>query len=475
MLVTTRMTGYSSRVAHLRSIPCGLLIAGLAIATSSGCTAWKDAQHASQVREASAALDEGKRSMHLEKGRIELLKAATLFEQAELSADQARSLYWLAVSRNSAGQLREAADALQLARQVYDQEAGFYSPRAAQLMLGQILTKMKKERAARKEFNTIVRWAAEPPQYFYLRTSLVGLAQLDAEGGDLPRARQRLARALALANEAKKAYGPPKVHYAWGNIELASGNPQIAREHYQTASDDYGRTLKLLRDRADVDNRQMHLGQLREARAEVLLSLAKLDLNAKRLGSTTQLAEEGWELMLLLLSPASKQEKSLSLNRRRKLSEQLHELYSSTSATLVQQWGVDSIASHKAMSGEVRRAADGSTEIGAPVWKQVFRTPELLKFACRLVPELKDGRRIGMRTFGVRDTTFYGALGLKNGDRLVSLQGVSLSDHASVMKRWPQWKNLREFTLEFDRKEVRHSLRLRLLPGSLRNDKVATH
>ena len=55
-----------------------------------------------------------------------------------------------------------------------------------------------------------------------------------------------------------------------------------------------------------------------------------------------------------------------------------------------------------------------------------LRDGALLAGSCRMVPEQVDGSIVGMRVFGVRPSGIAGQLGLQNGDRLETVNGLPL-------------------------------------------------
>jgi type II secretory pathway component PulC len=60
--------------------------------------------------------------------------------------------------------------------------------------------------------------------------------------------------------------------------------------------------------------------------------------------------------------------------------------------------------------------------------------PGLLARSVRVVPEVKDGRPAGVRLFGIRPNTIPDAIGFQNGDVLLQVNGVALTDPAEMLK-----------------------------------------
>lgn len=60
---------------------------------------------------------------------------------------------------------------------------------------------------------------------------------------------------------------------------------------------------------------------------------------------------------------------------------------------------------------------------------------ELMRSA-RVVPEIEDGRTVGVRLFGIRAETDLRALGFENGDRLERVNGYSVGDPQSALEAY---------------------------------------
>jgi general secretion pathway protein C len=54
----------------------------------------------------------------------------------------------------------------------------------------------------------------------------------------------------------------------------------------------------------------------------------------------------------------------------------------------------------------------------------------------RVVPEQKDGVTVGLRLFGIRQGSLLGSVGIKNGDRLESINGFSLATPAKALEAY---------------------------------------
>ncbi len=76
----------------------------------------------------------------------------------------------------------------------------------------------------------------------------------------------------------------------------------------------------------------------------------------------------------------------------------------------------------------------------------------------RAVPYFKDGASIGLRLFAIRGGSIYEKLGLINGDILLKLNGVSLSDTSQLTDIISKIEENKESTLDVERERTRFSV-----------------
>jgi hypothetical protein len=69
----------------------------------------------------------------------------------------------------------------------------------------------------------------------------------------------------------------------------------------------------------------------------------------------------------------------------------------------------------------------------------------------RIVPEQKGGKVVGLRLFGVRPTSLLGTLGLKNGDRLDSVNGFEVGNPEKALEAYARLRNASRLQLRLDR------------------------
>ena len=69
----------------------------------------------------------------------------------------------------------------------------------------------------------------------------------------------------------------------------------------------------------------------------------------------------------------------------------------------------------------------------------------------RFVPETQEGRVVGVRVFGVRDGSWPSALGLRNGDRLESLNGFAATKPEALLEAYARLRTADEVRARVNR------------------------
>jgi general secretion pathway protein C len=62
--------------------------------------------------------------------------------------------------------------------------------------------------------------------------------------------------------------------------------------------------------------------------------------------------------------------------------------------------------------------------------------PLALLQSVRVVPEQMNGKVVGLRLFGIRPASLLGTLGLKNGDRLESINGFDVTNPEKALEAY---------------------------------------
>jgi general secretion pathway protein C len=110
-------------------------------------------------------------------------------------------------------------------------------------------------------------------------------------------------------------------------------------------------------------------------------------------------------------------------------------------------------ATAPAVSSElpVARVAEGVYEIPRPALDEVLGNVGRLTRAARVVPELREGKVVGVRLFSVRAGSPLAALGLQTGDVVRLINGHDLTSPERVLQLYTALKTCHEFSLAMER------------------------
>jgi len=81
----------------------------------------------------------------------------------------------------------------------------------------------------------------------------------------------------------------------------------------------------------------------------------------------------------------------------------------------------------------------------------------------RLVPEMENGKTVGVRLFAVRPYSLLGALGLENGDRLDSINGFEMSRPENALAAYARLRTASDLTVQVQRRGSSMSLHYRIV------------
>lgn len=81
-----------------------------------------------------------------------------------------------------------------------------------------------------------------------------------------------------------------------------------------------------------------------------------------------------------------------------------------------------------------------------------FAKPACMMRQARIVPYFKDGNPAGFKLFSIRPNTFYSKLGLKNGDVVLKLNGVELTNPDRALEAYQSLKEAKTVTMDILRR-----------------------
>jgi general secretion pathway protein C len=99
----------------------------------------------------------------------------------------------------------------------------------------------------------------------------------------------------------------------------------------------------------------------------------------------------------------------------------------------------------------IRKLNEQSYEIQRGTLESILaNTPALMQEA-RIVPELREGRSAGFRLYAVRAEGTFARLGLRNGDVIVAVNGLSLTSPESGLEAFLKLRSASHVSLAFER------------------------
>lgn len=98
----------------------------------------------------------------------------------------------------------------------------------------------------------------------------------------------------------------------------------------------------------------------------------------------------------------------------------------------------------------VREISETEYELSRASMNSLFEDSSKLARTARVIPQMKDGKMVGMKLFAIRAKSPLASLGLKNGDTVTQVQGQSITSPDEALKVYAELKNAKkvEITLE---------------------------
>lgn len=96
--------------------------------------------------------------------------------------------------------------------------------------------------------------------------------------------------------------------------------------------------------------------------------------------------------------------------------------------------------------------AEGRCRISRAFVDELVANPRDLATQARIMPSIKDGEARGFKFYGIRPGSLPRLLGLKNGDLLTAINGISLTSTDSTLSAYSRLRAASEFELTIERK-----------------------
>jgi general secretion pathway protein C len=103
------------------------------------------------------------------------------------------------------------------------------------------------------------------------------------------------------------------------------------------------------------------------------------------------------------------------------------------------------------MAAKINKVSDTEFNIERSLVNEILENQAELMKTARIVPE-KDGDKAGIRLFGIRPNSLLDHLGMKNGDRLESINGFDMSDPQKALEAYARLAQAEKLKVQLNRK-----------------------
>lgn len=100
----------------------------------------------------------------------------------------------------------------------------------------------------------------------------------------------------------------------------------------------------------------------------------------------------------------------------------------------------------------VRKISETEYEVSRASLDFLLENPTNLARAARVIPQVRDGKTVGMKLFGIRPKSPFGSLGFKNGDTVTLVQGQPITSPDEALKVYSGLKDAKSVELTIERR-----------------------
>lgn len=102
--------------------------------------------------------------------------------------------------------------------------------------------------------------------------------------------------------------------------------------------------------------------------------------------------------------------------------------------------------------GGVQQVSENKYTVPRATIEQQMANPESLARQARIMPNYKDGESAGLRLVGISPNSVYSQLGIRSGDVIHSVNGVSLDNQRQAMEMLDKMRSEKSVTIEVERR-----------------------
>ncbi|MCH2110394.1 MAG: general secretion pathway protein GspC, partial [Polyangiaceae bacterium] len=114
------------------------------------------------------------------------------------------------------------------------------------------------------------------------------------------------------------------------------------------------------------------------------------------------------------------------------------------------------------IAAKIKKISDTEFEVDRSAIDKILNNQATLMRSARIVPESEGGKVLGIRLFGVRPKTLLGTLGLKNGDRLETINGFNMGSPEKALEAYARLRTASNLALTLNRRGKPMTINLRI-------------
>jgi len=104
------------------------------------------------------------------------------------------------------------------------------------------------------------------------------------------------------------------------------------------------------------------------------------------------------------------------------------------------------------IASKIRKVGATEFDVDRRVVDEILENQAALMGLVRIVPEQKDGNVVGIRLLNIRPDSLLGVLGLENGDRLQSINGLEMTDPQKALEAYTRLRTADHLTVLVNRR-----------------------
>ena len=105
-----------------------------------------------------------------------------------------------------------------------------------------------------------------------------------------------------------------------------------------------------------------------------------------------------------------------------------------------------------ALAKGIQKVSATEFNIDRGVVDKILENQSELMRQARIVPEMENGKTVGIRMFGIRPETLLGTLGMENGDRLQTINGFDMASPEKALEAYARLRTADKLVVQVNRR-----------------------